>query len=247
MSHVQLPTLQANAPYAARANAYNQLRPVHLQYTTTVQYSRYGAVQSTSTTATRLLLANGTSVYFPEDLLPAVGPNTVTAVEAREAERSGTIGNTLLWSGVLGSLVGAGVATASFLANGGPGPVNWPLFGVGSTLLLAGPITVTIGAVYRGNSALHRETAFQTYDQSLRINLGLCGDAGSASCVTQTPSLTQPIPLQPTGGGSALPPPPPPPMQPGESNPISPTLPPTPAQTPPTQTAPALPPPPPPG
>ena len=245
MSHVQLPTLRSDGPYAVRANAYNQLRPVHLQYTTTVQYTRYGSVQSTSTTATRLLLANGTSVYFPEDLLPAVGPNSVTALEAREADRAGTIGNTLLWSGVLGSLVGAGVATAAFLSNGGPGPVNWPMFGVGSALLLAGPITVTIGAVYRGNSAIHRETAFQTYDQSLRLNLGLCGAVPNDGCSMispMAPSLTQPIPLQPTPTSPALPPPPP--SQPGDSAP-APARATEPAS--PTQPTPSLPPPPPPG
>lgn len=196
MGHLALPEAPTSAPYPVRVQAYNSFRPLQVQYTTTVSYGRFGAVTGVNTAATGLLLANGANVFHPEDLVPMAGANSPTANAARESQSASNTADILFWSGLGASMLGTGLmlwgmfdrnASSSFSP-------NWPLFGAGAAVGIGGSITILVGSGFRGAAARHRETSYQLYDQSLRQNLGLCGDAAQiGNCPTSAPSMSQPI------------------------------------------------------
>jgi hypothetical protein len=205
MAHVALPEAPTSAPYPVRVQAYNAHRPLSMQYTTTVSYGRYG-VTGVNTAATGLVLANGANVFHPEDLIPMAGQNSPSAAAARESQSANSTADILFWSGIGASLLGTGLALGSLFTNGGSSysGINWPLFGVGMGVGLGGSITILVGSGFRGAAARHRETSYQLYDQSLRQNLGLCGDGtqmGDCGAGGAMPSMTQPIPYVAPGAG----------------------------------------------
>jgi hypothetical protein len=202
MAHVPLPEAPTTASHPVRMQAYHTFRPVSMQYTTTVSYGRYG-VTGMSTAATGLMLANGTNVFFPEDLVPLAGANSPTAVAAREHESANNTADILTWSGVGASVLGMALFSWGMLGgfnsfSSSSSGFGVPLMITGGVLSLGGGITVLVGSGFRGHAARQREAAYQLYDQSLRQNLGLCGDGSQlGDCAPST------------GGDGAVPPPPP--------------------------------------
>jgi hypothetical protein len=202
MAHVPLPEAPTTAPHPVRMQAYHTFRPVSMQYTTTVSYGRYG-VTGVNTAATGLTLANGTNVFFPEDLLPLAGANSPTAVAARDHESANNTADILMWSGVGASVLGMGLfGWGMFSGFGGGRGLNTPLLITGSVVSLGGAITILVGSGFRGHAARQREAAYQLYDQSLRQNLGLCGDGSQiGDCA---PSRTDQGPTPPPNGGANI-------------------------------------------
>jgi hypothetical protein len=180
-AHVAFPRAPPrDAPYVARVQAYNAYRPLAVQYTTTVSNSRYGG-SSVSTVATGLLLANGTRVVYPEDLIPLAGDPSPMTNMARETLRVQSIGTALVWSGFGALLVGTGLVVGGFMSlftgSVSGNSAALPLMVTGGAFMLTAPIILTlIGGGFGVAAARNRETAYQLFEPSLRQNLGLCGD-----------------------------------------------------------------------
>jgi hypothetical protein len=206
MGHLALPAAPPReASYPMRVQAYNNFRPLAIQYTTVVSTGRYGT--SASTSATGLLLANGTHVTWPEDLLPLVGPSSPMAYEARETHRVQSIGAALSLSGMGGVFLGVGLFAAGvamlFSGSHAGETIGGPLAIGGATVTLTAPIPLIIGLGFSGAGARHRETAYQLYDQSLRQNLGLCGDGTQIGDCPSAMGVPGP---QPAPGTNVIPP-----------------------------------------
>jgi hypothetical protein len=153
-SHVALSAPQPSAPVAERVQAYDQL-PV-------------GSYRSVD----YLQLANGARVYYPDDLLPIVPPDSPTAkaVDASVSKRHTATG---LGYGAIGAFVGgAALAIIPFAASHGE-TKSTLLPGIGIALI--GGIGLSIAAKVVGASAEDEAaTAFETYHDSLVRRLNLC-------------------------------------------------------------------------
>lgn len=172
-AHVQLPpTPDRTAPLPTRVGAYNALRPTATQTTQTITMNRYGMVTGASTSLDFIMLANGTQVAYPDDLVPLVDANSVTAVAANQSASARGVGRGLVGGGIGGMLLGTVLLIPAFTSDDG----NALLYGsIG--LFTAGLVVYLIGQIgFLSSSASERVRAFMTYDNSLRERLGLCGD-----------------------------------------------------------------------
>lgn len=132
-----------------------------------------------------LILEDGTRVETPEDLLPIVEEASPTARATERAEEEER--RTLSWSFAAGGLYGAGLAvmlsslaTLPFAAPQPDGSVSGDALTAAIGLVLAGgaislaalvPMGLAMQSSARGS--LERDTAFLTYDRSLRERLQL--------------------------------------------------------------------------
>ena len=137
------------------------------------------------------------------------GLGSPTDMAARESANANHTADILTWSGIGGSVLGATLMTVGLLQlfNRSGSDAAIPLMVGGGVLSLGGSITVLVGSGFRGAANRHRETAYQVYDQSLRGNLGLCGDGtqigdcptapGAAPAQPQTGQVMQPVQVPP--------------------------------------------------
>ncbi|MEO6602435.1 MAG: hypothetical protein ABIQ16_21315 [Polyangiaceae bacterium] len=162
---LQVPTSQA--PFAERAKAYQDLRPLNYQTSNNSQQLDF------------LELGNGTRVYHPEDLLVAVPRDSETA---RAIERSDELGKTAPWFGfsALACMVAGGTMIAlSALGHERP---NTTVLISGVGLGLAGGLGFGIAsATVRGRSVDQARIAYDNYDRALQRKLSVCVDADCAS------------------------------------------------------------------
>jgi hypothetical protein len=177
-AHVDLSAPPAMAPMEARVDAYNQLRGLSYHETTTTTYGSLGA-SSTSHSADYMQLANGTRVYFPEDVLPVVAEDSAPARSAVASESKRGTAHLLTLGAVLS--VAAGVALALIpIATSKEGDVNGTPVLVGLGLGILGGAGFGIAAHFVSESAQDEAaTTYETYDIGLRSRLGLCGGDGS--------------------------------------------------------------------
>lgn len=167
-----------DAPSSTRAAWYRAHRPVHVVPASV-------AVGTYARARTFAILEDGTRVDVPADLLPTVEPSSPTARAAARAadERAAAdMWNVVGWStyGVgiavmFGSLVP--VAVAAPVADGGDLP---PEAGVALAILTTGALVAGVGIVpiwlamdANARALREEETAFLTYDRSLRERLDL--------------------------------------------------------------------------
>ncbi|MFO0556441.1 MAG: hypothetical protein U0269_00340 [Polyangiales bacterium] len=192
--HVSLPAaLPRTAPTQARLAQYNALRP--MQTMTVVTVGNNGG----SSMATQTMLANGTNVYYSEDLLPLVGPNSQSW---RHTETAQTLESVSTWTTVGGVLLaGAGAALIVL----GPSSLRWNVdttITVGLGFLIPAALSALTGGITRYVAGWQRRDAFLAFDNDFRGNLGLClTGTGFADCA--------PTPLPINGGAAQLPPSPP--------------------------------------
>lgn len=199
--HVALPNvLPRDAPLEMRRAQYEQFRPVNTEtIVTSGGFMTSGGYRSTGPTmSTRTTLANGTPVYYSEDLFPLVGPNSDSW---RHTETARTLESTSTWTTVAAfPLAGLGV-TFLFL---GTTTFRWSsdtTLGVSIPLLVVAGLSSITGGVTRYIAGWQRRDAFLAFDGDFRNNLGLClTGAGLGDCA--------PSPL-PINGAPAIPPPPP--------------------------------------
>ncbi len=182
-AHVDLRAPPAIAPVEARVDAYNQLRGLSYHSTTTTTYGTFGAGMA-SHSIDYLQLANGTRVYYPEDLIPVVAEDSPPA-KAAEASVSKRGTARLLTLGAVLS-VAAGIALAVLpIATAKDGNVNGTpiLFGLGIGIF--GGVGFSIAAHFVGESAQDEAaTTYETYDRGLLERLNLCesGADSVAAC-----------------------------------------------------------------
>jgi hypothetical protein len=202
MPHVALPeVLPRTAPLPMRRAQYESFRPMHTETVITSTGGYYGPngyQPGSSSMSTRTTLANGTPVYYSEDLFPLVGPNSRSWGHTETAR---TLESTSTWTTVASiPLVGLGV-TFLFL---GPS-LRWDsgtTLGVSIPFLAVGALSGLAGGITRYIAGWQRRDAFLTFDEDFRNNLGLClGAMGLGECA--------PSPLPINDGSRQVPPPPP--------------------------------------
>ena len=119
-------------------------------------------------------LADGTRVYYAENILPVVPKGSPSAVAAERSESKRTTAGTLQGIAFAGIVIGTGVVVAPILSrDSGEEFSPTPLY-VGAGLVLASGILFFIGRSFRSDSHDEAATAFEMYDAGLRQHLGLC-------------------------------------------------------------------------
>lgn len=222
-AHVPLPPAPPPAaPLAERVNYYNQFRPRATSGMAQVTFGTFGGYSALQTSVDHVVLANGTVVSDPEDLLQMVGPDSPLAGSVRRATNAQSVASGVTWGGVAASVAGTilmltSIGSASY---DGLGTAFWAGFGVA----LAGSIATGVGRWGLGPSAsAAREAVYVGLDGAIRAHMALCGPADAVhDCNAAAPVAAPPPPpfSAPSQGSPwAAPPllPPPPPVATGVS------------------------------
>jgi hypothetical protein len=176
-SHVDLVAPAASAPVNERIAAYEQLKGLSydtrtVTTTTTMNGSAAGAT-STAYFTDDMHLANGTRVFYAQDILKVVPEESITAryASAARSKRSTAIWLTLA---AVASVVGGAFLAIVPVATAQYGQVN-PIPIVFGANLALGAIGLGIAAKVVGESGEHdKAQAFETYNTSLLQRLRLC-------------------------------------------------------------------------
>lgn len=102
-AHVQLgPLPHPSASKEKRLEAYREYAPSSKVYTTTYTFNKIGYTYygSSSTSLNRLILGNGKSIFYPQDLLPLISPTSETASKIKEYESKSNLYLGLTYTGV---------------------------------------------------------------------------------------------------------------------------------------------------
>jgi hypothetical protein len=182
--HVTLTAPAQTAPLEARIAAYRQLR-----LKSRIEVVKYDGRTIGSSTRS-LILADGTRVYHFEDLLPVVSPDSATAKAVLESERLERRALPLLWGGAAAMMGSFALFqfTGDRLFEGDP-------ITVGATLglFVGGVVGGVFGRSYERRAQGARVDALAGLDDSLRENLGLCGEGGAVvDCASPPAAATAP-------------------------------------------------------
>lgn len=144
------------APVAERAAAYERLRP--------------------RAVADPLVLADGTTVRYAEDVLPVVAPDGAAAAHARRAARARRGWRRSIYAAIGVAAAGMVLVVAGAENRGTSDlPERGPTFGPGVALFIAGGAVAGVGTWYFGAREREaRRAAFAAYDEGLRARLALC-------------------------------------------------------------------------
>ena len=169
------PAPLASASVEVRREYYARVRPQSSILRLVTSYSRRGG-RSSSIQFAGISLADSTPVFYSEDLLSAVRPDSLTAqsVGAERQLRS----SAALIAGLSLLISGVGTVGTIFTAVSSPrGTLQVLPFVTFLSISVGGLTTATVGGVIFASQAnVQRERAFYTFDQSLREQLNLCGD-----------------------------------------------------------------------
>jgi hypothetical protein len=182
-AHVHLSEPPAKtAPFEERVTYYKEHRPVAVRGSPSGQA---GGLLGT-TELSYVILEDGTRVDHVEDLLPTVEPGSPTAQAAMRERTARDASN--LWGGAMAAAVGVGTAMMFGSLLGmtlaiGPGPEpavddtvmlgSLGLVVTGGAVALASTFLLAPVASASVNTLREKETAFLTYDRSLRERLDL--------------------------------------------------------------------------
>jgi hypothetical protein len=163
--HVTLKAPAPNITPAERVAMFKALEPVGHE---TVEVSQnHGPWHLASTT---LILADGTHVVVPQDLLPVVAPDSDTARAARASAAARHRVKTWLYVGI-GATIASAVVLGSFVF-GGSSPVPEEYLFPGAALATAVPF---YAARHEHQEELQlRMQAFSTYTRDLGMRLDVC-------------------------------------------------------------------------
>lgn len=163
-AHVQLADAPGpDAPLEERRAFYEEHRPVLVQVRP--------PVLDNSIPPASIELSNGARIHHPEDLLLHVDDTSPTAEAVRRLETAEQW--LLLWrtAGITVALAGLGGALASWLAF--PETPWLPMvLSSSASAVIAAPMII-LSRHYWAHAGMERETAFLTYDRSLRERLAL--------------------------------------------------------------------------
>ena len=204
-AHVPLPLAPPPAaPLAERVQYYNQYRPQATAGTARVTFGTFGGYSALQTSVDHVVLANGTVVSDPEDLLQTVGPDAPLVGSVRRATNAQAVASGVTWGGVAASVVGSIIMLTSFgsASYDGLGTPFWAGFGIA----LGGSIATGVGRWALGPSAAAaREAVYVGLDGAIRAHMSLCGSGDALrDCNPAAPVAT---------------PPPPPPVTPSQDSP----------------------------
>ena len=217
-AHVPLPPAPpAAAPLAERVGYYRQFRPRATSGMAQVTFGTFGGYSAMQTSVDHVVLANGTVVSDPEDLLQMVGPDAPLAGSVRRATSAQSAATGVTWGGVAASVVGSilmftSISSASYDGLGTP---FWAGFGVA----LAGSIATGVGRWGLSPSAsAAREAVYVGLDGAIRAHMALCGPADAPhDCNAAAPAPPAAAPAPPGSPWASPPPLPPPPVATGVS------------------------------
>jgi len=121
-----------------------------------------------------LLLSDGHVVEDPDDLLPVVGDDSVTARAARRAARQRRAKHWMIGISLATAAVGAAILVPVGDRQTSPHDRDRTWIAGGAILLVA-PLIAYFGvSYYSRRERVSRAAAFSTYDASLRARLRLC-------------------------------------------------------------------------
>lgn len=186
--HVALNAPSSSAPIEERASAYNRLHPLSM-HETHITYLHGGVPVGAARQVDYLQLADGKRVYYPEDLIPVVEPNGPTAQAAERSESARKTSYTLKGIGAGTIVLGGVIMISPLLQSRDPGEsMSMTPIWTGAAVMLAGGLLSLIGGVYSGKAHDEASTAFETYDSSLKANLGLYETAPSVEARPRRPA-----------------------------------------------------------
>ena len=202
MGHIELGSIpRRNEPYASRIAAYERLRPRTVTEVRYIHHSSFGITSVSQPMLDHVTLGDGTVVVAPDDLLPAVLPESVTAMAT---ERHLESRRRAFWVfGISGGVaaVGSGifvVGMASTPYGFSQFPGGGPVLATSIAIAVTGLIGMAVGRIMIETSGLgHRRDAFSGYDRSLRERLGVCGIAGGTiDCDAAAADGTMLVPIE---------------------------------------------------
>ena len=171
-----------NAPEQIRRAAYKDLKPTkavtRVMYRT-VTYVRNGILQTERRRVGErnfLKLQFGGVIHNPEDLLPVVEANSVTARATKRYQEYRSKDRIFRWTGEVVLGVGTVFVLVRMIGVGGnAGPFyRDPLFVSGMGLAALGSVAFMIGKYgYQRRANAYKRKAFYAYHQDLRTRLGL--------------------------------------------------------------------------
>jgi hypothetical protein len=204
--HVMLPAVTPDMTPEQRVQMFKELYATGEDTMTTTTCGGGGGC-STNVEKT-LYLANGTQVYHPEDLLPVVGSDSITARGVRNVHEQRR--KALIYGGIsLASVVGF-VAIAFTKLQPGETSFSTPEK-LGLLVTLGGLLVGGFGAWYHNRQATESWGEANTnYNAGLAQRLGVCTSGFAVvPCESATPGTS--APAMPPMLGPAPPPAPPPP------------------------------------
>lgn len=170
--HVAVLPPPPDASEEVRRDAYEQLKPVGRDTLVRVVRGRQIVEEPTET----VILGNGQEVHHPDDLLPAVKPDSPTATNVEQYLKRSEPWK--LWGGLAaGGFIGGAAFIGSSIWVDYGNARGYVLLG-GLALAILVPIaSLIVGAVLVGDTSADRDRCFQTYDADLRDYLGLTAPA----------------------------------------------------------------------
>lgn len=209
-AHVPLPPAPPPAaPLAERVHYYNQYRPQATAGMARVTFGTFGGYSALQTSVDHVVLANGTVVSDPEDLLQTVGPDAPLAGSVRRATNAQAVASGVTWGGVAASVVGSIIMLTSIgsASYDGLGTPFWAGFGIA----LGGSIATGVGRWGLGPSAAAaREAVYVGLDGAIRAHMSLCGTGDALrDCNPAAPApVATPPPVAPSQDSPWASPPP---------------------------------------
>ncbi|HZU83302.1 MAG TPA: hypothetical protein VE987_10315, partial [Polyangiaceae bacterium] len=170
-SHADLIAPPPSAPLRSRLAAYDELKSLSYHSTTVTTYGSFGS--STTRSTDYMQLANGTRVYYPEDILPVVPEGSAPANAAEASKSKRDLASVLALTSALSIAGGLALTVLSF-TSGSSDSRGTPI-AIGLGVALGGGLGFGLAARFVGASAQDEAaTAYETYDHGLLERLHLC-------------------------------------------------------------------------
>jgi hypothetical protein len=178
-AHVDLQAPPASAPVQTRLDAYEKLESLSYHQSTITTIGRFGS--STTHSTDYMQLANGTRVYYPEDVLPVVPEDSPTAVAAQASQSKRDTARILTLASIVSAVAGVALIVLPFTQSSAGHVSATPIFiGLGVGILGGSGFGFAAHAVGE-SSQDEAATAYETYDSSLLQRLGLCASGSGAT------------------------------------------------------------------
>lgn len=174
--HVKLNAPPVDGDLKARQAAFEELRP---RSEVEIESGLKGGIPvSVLRTSDELTLANGTHVYYPEDLRPVLPANSFAAREAERATSRTTTAGILDVAGVVLLVAGATIAITPFFATREDDSVSTQPIYIGTGLAVLSIPVFLLSSSQRRQARDAKANVFEAYEAALRQRLGLCPVGG---------------------------------------------------------------------